>query len=58
MGNITIINHSTFADYSAVMRVGSMIAGDEYSAIHDEDGNIVVKIKKQKDNSYLIVDAD
>ena len=58
MGTITIVNNSTFNDYSAVMRVGRLLAGDEYYATHDEQGKLVANIKKQKDNTYFITDVD
>ena len=57
MGTITIINNSTFTDYSVLMRVGRLLAGDEYYAIHDEQGKLVVSVKKQKNNTYLITDV-
>lgn len=58
MGTIIIVNNSTFTDYSAVMRIGRLLAGDEYNATHDEQGKLVANIKKQKDNTYLIADVD
>jgi hypothetical protein len=58
MGTIMIINNSSFTEYSAVMRVGRLLAGDEYHALHDEHGNKVVSIKKQRSNSYLVIDAE
>lgn len=58
MGTITIVNNSTLTDYSAVMRVGRLLAGDEYYATHDEQGKTVVNIKQQKENTYLIIDVD
>lgn len=58
MGTITIINNSSFTDYSAVMRVGSLLAGDDYSALHDQSGNKIVTITKRRKNSYLVVDAN
>lgn len=58
MRTITITNNSTFTDYSAVMRIGRLLAGDEYYATHDEKGSTVVNIKKLKHNTYLITDVD
>lgn len=58
MGTFTIINNSTFADYSALMRVGRLLAGDEYYATHDEQGKLVVNIKRQASNTYVITDTN
>lgn len=58
MGVIKIINNSTLADYAAIMRVGRLLAGDEYYAIHDEHGKVAVCIKKTKKNTYLITDVE
>jgi len=57
MGTIKIINNSTFTDYSAVMRIGRFLAGDEYHATHDEKGIPEVIIKQQEKNTYIIVDV-
>ncbi len=58
MGTIKIINNSTLTDYAAVMRVGRLLAGDEYYAIRDENGVIIVKINKQRGNSYIVSDVN
>ena len=46
MGTFKIVNNSTLTDYSAIMRVGRLMAGDEYYATHSESGEVVVIIKK------------
>jgi uncharacterized protein YdeI (BOF family) len=55
---IMIINNSTLTDYAAVMRTGRLMAGDEYYAVRDENGQIIVKINKQSSNSYIVSDAN
>jgi len=58
MGSIKIINNSTLADQAAVMRVGSLLAGDDYFALHDGNGVKIVNIRKQKNGTYLVTDND
>lgn len=56
MGTVKIVNNSTFTDYSAVMRVGRLMAGDEYYATHSEKGETIVNIKKAYGNTYIVTD--
>lgn len=58
MKTITIKNLSTFTDYAAVARVALFMAGDEYSATHDEDGNEVVCRITRNRNTYTVLDKE
>lgn len=56
MGRITIINLSTFMDFSALARVACFMSGDEYAATHDEYGDEVARITR-KGNTYTVLDG-
>ncbi len=56
MGTIKIINNSVLADYAAIMRIGRFLAGDEYYALHDDYGKVIVSIKKLESNTYVVTD--
>lgn len=58
MGNVKVINRSVLEDYAAVMRVGTFMAGLENEALHDTNGNQIIKIKKMKGICYLVTDAE
>jgi len=57
MGTIKIINHSTLADYAAIMRVGSFMAGEEQFATYSE-GIPIIKINKSSNNTYVLTDIE
>ena len=57
MNTITIKNLSTFANYAAIDRVARLMAGDEYYATHDDNGNEVVCITKNG-NTYTVFDKE
>lgn len=57
MGNITVKNLSSFANYAALARVARLMAGDEYYATHDSSGKEVVRITC-KGNVYTVCDKE
>lgn len=57
MGTIKIINNSTLTDYAAVVRVGRLLAGDDYGATYDGQGQKIVNIRKGG-NTYIVSDVE
>jgi len=57
MNTITVKNLSTLTDYAALGRVAFLMAGDEYSAVHDSVGKERVSIT-HKGNAYTVLDLD
>jgi len=58
MGNTKIINNSVLADYAAIVRVGTFMAGCEYEALYNTAGEQIVKIKQVKEQCYVVTDVD
>lgn len=55
MNTITIKNLSTLSDFAAIGRVAYLMAGDDYGATHDSQGEECVTITC-KGNTFTVLD--